>query len=188
MINIARELRSNLRLGIVLLLGLAAAAAVSNSLPRRKAPARELSGRPCSAPEYAQFNFWIGDWDAFDIGGTAPVAQAKIDRLLDGCVLREQYNGADGHHGESLSIYDASRKVWHQSWFTNRGELLVIEGTWQDGKMTLLGTDRTDSGKKRIVRGIWKPEGDNVRETAATSIDDGKTWQPWFDLIFRPRK
>jgi hypothetical protein len=26
-----------------------------------------------------------------------------------------------------------------------------------------------------------------VRETAATSSDDGKTWKPWFDLAFRPR-
>jgi hypothetical protein len=27
-----------------------------------------------------------------------------------------------------------------------------------------------------------------VRETAVTSTDGGKTWQQWFDLVFRQRK
>jgi hypothetical protein len=27
-----------------------------------------------------------------------------------------------------------------------------------------------------------------VRETAVTSTDGGTTWQPWFDLVFRPHK
>jgi hypothetical protein len=142
----------------------------------------------CSTPEYKQFDFWVGDWDAFEAGSTAPSARVQVDRLLDGCVLREQYAGADGHQGQSLSIYDGSRKVWHQSWFTNRGELLVIEGTFQSGEIILSGADRTADGKERRVRGIWKPEGDGLRETAVTSTDGGRTWKPWFDLVFRPHR
>jgi hypothetical protein len=38
------------------------------------------------------------------------------------------------------------------------------------------------------VRGTWKPADGGVRETAIVSTDAGKTWQPWFDLIFRPHK
>jgi hypothetical protein len=87
-----------------------------------------------------------------------------------------------------LSIYDRSRKVWHQSWFTNRGELLVIEGTFQLGEMVLTGADRLANGKDRRVRGIWKPEANGIRETAVTSTDGGKTRTPWFDLIFRPHR
>ncbi len=141
---------------------------------------------PCTAPEYHQFDFWIGDWDAFDVDNpTTRVARTKVDRILDGCVLREDYEGADGHEGQSFSIYDASRKVWHQSWVTNRGELLVIEGTFQNGEMVLSGVDHT---KHALVRGIWKPVDGAVRETAVTSTDGGKTWKPWFDLVFRPHK
>jgi DICT domain-containing protein len=54
--------------------------------------------------------------------------------------------------------------------------------------MVLSGADRTDDGKERRVRGIWKPEDGGVRETAVTSTDGGKTWKPWFDLVFRPHK
>jgi hypothetical protein len=53
--------------------------------------------------------------------------------------------------------------------------------------MVLTGSDRTADGKPRLVRGIWKPDSAGVRETAATSTDNGVTWVPWFDLLFRPR-
>ena len=142
----------------------------------------------CSAPEYHQFDFWLGDWDAFDFGGTTKVARLRVDSILDGCVLLENYEGADGHKGQSFSIYDASRKVWHQTWVTNRGELLMIEGAKQGDAMILSGSDRTKDGAERHVRGVWKPENGGVRETAVRSTDGGKTWTPWFDIIFQPHK
>jgi ketosteroid isomerase-like protein len=137
----------------------------------------------CAGPAYRQFDFWVGDWDAFDVGSPIEVAHARVDRILDGCVLREDYQGADGHKGQSFTIYDAARKVWHQSWVTNRGEVLVIEGKSEGGEMVLTGEDHA---KGTIVRGVWKPENEGVRETADTSSDGGKTWKPWFDLVFRP--
>jgi hypothetical protein len=142
----------------------------------------------CTAPEYRRFDFWVGDWDAFEAGGASPVARLKVDRIHDGCVLLEQYTGVDGHRGESFSIYDQSRKIWHQTWVTNRGELLTIEGSFKDREIVLTGADRSADGKKRLVRGVWKPEAAGVRETAVRSLDGGKTWKPWFDLDFRPHK
>jgi ketosteroid isomerase-like protein len=56
----------------------------------------------------------------------------------------------------------------------------------QNGEMVLTGADRTADGKDRLVRGVWKREAEGVRETAARSTDGGKTWNPWFDLMFRP--
>jgi hypothetical protein len=83
----------------------------------------------CSTAEYRQFDFWAGDWDGFEVAKSdVRVAHNRVSWILDGCVLLEDYQGADGSHGESFTIYDASRKVWHQSWVTNRGALLVIEG------------------------------------------------------------
>jgi hypothetical protein len=140
----------------------------------------------CVAPEYRQFDFWAGDWDAFDVANPATkVARTRVDLVLDGCVLLEDYEGADGHRGQSFSLYDGSRKIWHQSWVTNRGELLLIDGRVEHGMMVMSGEDRA---KGALVRGTWKPEKGNVRETAVTSTDGGKTWKPWFDLVFRPHK
>ncbi len=141
----------------------------------------------CSAAEYRQFDFWAGDWDGFDVDKPGVrVAHNRVSWILDGCVLLEDYEGTDGSHGESFTIYDSSRKVWHQNWVTNRGVLLVIEGGMQGSEMVLRGADRTPDGKERLVRGVWKAVSGGVRETAVTSVDGGKTWKPWFDMIFRP--
>jgi hypothetical protein len=160
---------------------------VSLSGQTRLVLANEVAmSKPCSAPEYRRFDFWIGDWDAFDIDAPSKaVAHTHVDQILDGCVLLEDYQGLDGHHGQSFSTYDASTKVWRQSWVTNRGESLIIEGEWQDGAMVLSGSDQV-GGRDRLVRGTWKPEGKTVRETAVISMDGGKTWTPWFDIVFRP--
>ena len=147
----------------------------------------EASAKPdaCTAPEYRQFDFWIGDWDAFD--GDNRVARTHVDRVLNGCVLRESYEGTNGLNGQSFSVYDASRKQWHQSWVTNRGQLLVIEGRAQADAMVLAGSYKSAGGEETLVRGTWKPLKGGVRETAVTSVNAGQTWSPWFDLVFRPR-
>ncbi len=140
----------------------------------------------CAAPENRQFDFWVGDWDAFYVDSPAiQVARTRVDLILDGCVLQEDYEGANGLKGQSFTMYDASRNVWHQSWVTNRGQLLVIEGKLKLGEMLLSGVDHAANGES-LVRGTWKPADGGVRETAVTSTDGGKTWNPWFDLLFRP--
>jgi hypothetical protein len=160
--------------------------ATTGTLPALRVSSSQFLQSPsCSAPEYRQFDFWLGDWDAFD-ADKAPtaVARVRVDRILDGCVVHEDYQATSGSKGQSFSVYDASRKTWHQSWVTNRGQLLVIEGTFQNGEMFMRGVDRVN-GQERQVRGTWKAIPGGVSETAATSIDGGKTWTPWFDLLFR---
>jgi hypothetical protein len=90
-------------------------------------------------------------------------------------------------HGESFSIYDATRKVWHQTWVTNHGRLLIIEGSFQSAEMFMSGIDYPN-GKERHIRGTWKPIPGGVSEIAATSTDATKTWSAWFDLVFRPHQ
>jgi hypothetical protein len=140
----------------------------------------------CASPEHRQFEFWAGDWDSYDVeDDKTPSAHVRVDAILGGCALHERYEGTNGFVGESFSIYDASRKLWHQSWVTNRGELLVIEGRFQDGRMTLEGASVGSDGKPTTVRGVWKPENGLVREWAERSADGGKTWTKWFDIVFR---
>ena len=141
---------------------------------------------PCSAPAYREFDFWLGEWDVFEEGGSVKEAQVTVSPVQNNCGLREQYNGVDGSGGESLSMYDPSAAEWQQTWLSNRGQIVVIHGNLQGQAMMLSGTDHTRGGH-RLVRGVWKPESAGVRETAETSSDDGKTWTPWFDLSFRKR-
>jgi len=107
-----------------------------------------------------------------------------VDSILEGCVIREDYQDVHGHKGQSFSIFDASTKTWHQTWVTNRGELLLLDGAFRQGEMVLSGHN-LENGKRTEIRGTWKFENGSVHETAVRSTDGGKSWQPWFDLIFR---
>jgi hypothetical protein len=144
------------------------------------------SPSPCSAPEYHQFDFWIGNWNAFDIGHPSKrVAVNRVTRILGGCVLLEDYRGADGHDGRSFSLYDAAGGLWRQAWVTNDGQILSLQGRLINGQIVLSGSQRTSNGGTRYVQGVWKRVPGGVRETAVTSTDNHH-WNSWFDMIFRP--
>jgi hypothetical protein len=140
----------------------------------------------CSDPVHHQLDFWVGRWDVVEHDHPdRVVAHAVVERILNGCVLHEIYAATDGHKGESFTIYDSSRHTWHQTWVTDHGQLLMIEGGLHDSDMVLEGTDRAPDGKQRRVRGTWRPVKDGVQEIAIRSTDGGMTWTPWFDLQFR---
>jgi hypothetical protein len=54
--------------------------------------------------------------------------------------------------------------------------------------MILTGTHKTKDGKPSLLRGVWIRQSDGVRETATRSIDGGISWQPEFDIVFRPHQ
>jgi hypothetical protein len=147
------------------------------------------TARQCSDLAFRQFDFFVGDWDVYDAAEpTAIVARNTVTVVLDGCALLEVHKQTDGLHGESFSAYDAGRHVWHQSWFTNRGSVLLLDGELRGDRMVLTGTDRAADGTSSLLRGTWSREGEGVRQVAERSRDGGKTWAPAWDLRFRPHR
>jgi len=143
----------------------------------------------CDAAAYHQFDFFAGDWDTYDVSDPRKiVARNRVTPMVDGCALREVYEQADGMRGESFSTYDAARKIWHQSWVTNRGQLLLLDGKLQGTRMVLTATEDQAGGATSLLRGIWWREGNTVRERAERSTDGGKNWSVAFDIEFRPHR
>jgi hypothetical protein len=76
----------------------------------------------CMAPQYRQFDSFVGDWDTYDVGAPdSVIPRNRVGIILGGCVVHEVYDQTDGSRGESFSIYDAARGRWHQTWVTKRG-------------------------------------------------------------------
>jgi hypothetical protein len=170
----------------MLLLALAAGLTVAAASSRRSGP-RARPPASCTAPEFRQFDFFAGDWDTYDVGDSSKVvARNRVTSVLGGCALREVYEQGDGLLGESLSIYDASRRQWHQSWFTNRGGLLLLDGGLEGDRIVLTGEEKAADGTSSLLRAIWRRQERAVRETAERSTDGGRTWAPVFDIVFRP--
>lgn len=118
----------------------------------------------CIGLAYRAFDFWIGEWNVHgsknQLAGTN-----RVTREYGGCVIHEHYETGRGYSGESLNIYDAPRKVWHQTWVDSSGLLLVLEGGLHDGKMVLEGQTTGSDGKTTKQRITWSPNADgSVRQ------------------------
>jgi hypothetical protein len=138
---------------------------------------------PCTAPEYRQFDFWSGRWTVTNPAGKKAGTNV-IERILGGCVLRENWTGADGSTGTSLNVYDAPARKWHQTWVDGAGGLLLLDGEFRDGKMVLEGTRPSRKGGVVQNRITWQSIGgdpDRVRQLWEASTDGGKTWKTVFD-------
>jgi len=159
-----------------------------SAAPRLRAepPSSSAKGSSCASAEYHQFDFWVGDWDVFDHDHPgSPVAHAVVRAQLGGCVITEDFKNTPGSEGMSLSAYDAYRKQWQQSWVSNRPQVLFLTGHARGAAMTLSGREATAAGSQ-LVRGTWAKIDGGGRETAVVSEARGKSWKPWFDLVFRP--
>jgi hypothetical protein len=149
--------------------------------------AATLTSPHCSAKEYHQLDFWIGDWDTFetDTPGGASIARARVEPIAQGCAIHELYEQGDGLVGDSILSYDPVRKQWQQTWVTNRGSLMVLWGNFKDGALILEGEAHLRDGKSVMQRITWQAQDSGVRESAVLSKDGGKTWTAAFDVLFR---
>ncbi|HEV2112225.1 MAG TPA: hypothetical protein VGT99_12780 [Gammaproteobacteria bacterium] len=138
----------------------------------------------CADPAYRQFDFWLGDWNVTGSDGKL-LGREHVEKLYGGCVLKENWTGLQGGSGSSFNIYDAPRKLWHQTWVDSMGTLLVLEGGLKDGRMVMTGDQVQKDGSHLLNRITWTPDKGAVRQTWDVSKDGGKTWKVVFDGIYR---
>jgi hypothetical protein len=130
----------------------------------------------CTASEAHQFDFWIGDWNVTEAG--KPAGHNRIEAILGGCALSENWDSASGGHGKSYNAYDARTKTWQQFWVDVHGGVLHLSGGRQGRDMVLRST-RPGAHVDRIT---WTPNADgSVRQHWESSEDGGTTWKTAFD-------
>ena len=135
---------------------------------------------PCSSPEFRAFDFWLGNWNVYGPKGNL-AGTNNITREFNGCVLHEHYNTDRGYSGESFNIYDAPRKVWHQTWVDSSGLLLVLEGGIQNGKMVLSGQTTGTDDTITSHRITWTPNDDGSVRQFWESTNANGDWEVAFD-------
>ena len=125
---------------------------------------------PCSKPEYRQFDFWIGEWEAFGLNGKK-AGDSRISLILDSCIILEEWTSASlqqglRYAGKSFNTYNSATKQWQQTWVDNAGG-----STMAIRKMTLTNVSS-----------------EKVRQHGEMSKDNGKTWITEYDLEYRRKK
>jgi len=137
---------------------------------------------PCTVSQQKQFDFWVGEWD-LAWPGAKPNETAhgtnSIRRIMDGCVVQENFSGGDAIHlrGISVSTFDTRAGVWKQTWVDNEGGYLDFSGEFKNGHMTLQ-REAVRNGSKILQRMVWKNITANELDWSwESSSDGGKTWQ-----------
>lgn len=156
--------------------------------PNRAIPVKSV---PCSQPEQKQFDFWVGEWDLTwpgDKAGETSRGINSIKRVLDGCVVQENFNGGTAMHlrGTSVSLFDARSNKWKQTWVDNEGGYLDFVGEFKDGQMILQREAAKPDGTKVLQRMVYKNINANEFDWSwERSLDGGKTWQVLWPIHYK---
>lgn len=145
--------------------------------------AMQQPASPCTTPEQRQFDFWVGNW-SLDWPGDKPGQVAHganhIEKILDGCVVQESFDGGSSMHlrGTSVSTFDAREGKWKQTWVDNEGGYLDFVGEFKNGQMILSREGKRPDGTSVLQRMVWKSISSRQLDWSwEASADGGKTWQ-----------
>jgi hypothetical protein len=151
----------------------------AGSLSAQQSPAPQ---NPCTDAAQKQLDFWVGEWDLTWPGekqGEVGHGANTIQRVLDGCIVQENFSGLDSMplRGTSVSVFDVRAGKWKQTWVDNEGGYLDFVGEFKDGQM-ILQREAVRNGSKILQRMVWKNIKPNELDWSwEASTDGGKTWQ-----------
>ena len=148
---------------------------------------------PCAAdPLYRQFDFWIGEWDAFGPKGNK-AGESKISIILDSCVVLEEWTStrpAKGvvYTGKSFNTYNAVTRQWQQTWVDNvGGSTEYLEGKFDNKSIVFKTKPFAFSKDTMAIRRLsfFNLGTDKVRQLGEITKDNGDSWTTEYDLEYR---
>jgi hypothetical protein len=147
---------------------------------------------PCTAnPVYRQFDFWIGEWEAYGLNGKK-AGDSKIELILDSCTILENWKSLGSpYSGKSFNTFNAATNQWQQTWVDNvGGSTEYLEGKFENNKMVFCTKPFPFSKDTMAVRRLsfYNLAADKVRQHGEITKDNGLTWKTEYDLEYRRRK
>jgi hypothetical protein len=163
-------------------------AAQSYASAQTAAPPAQGANRPknpcMSRAEYRQFDFWVGEWDAYDPRGRRAGASV-IERVANGCGILENWTGALGGTGKSINFYDPQAGKWFQYWIGADGNPHRFSGIYKDDALRFEGEPFMQNGKRVITRlTFFDVDANTVRQLSEQSDDGGKSWAVVYDFKY----
>lgn len=133
-------------------------------------------------PGFADFNFWIGEWEVFDNVTGNKAGENSIRPMESGCLLLESWTSINGGTGTSMNYFNPVTGEWRQLWVSAGRYSIDIVGGLRNGSMLLEGSIYNFGGAVWNFRGTWTPNEDgSVRQFFEQFNHDSEVWEPWFD-------
>lgn len=146
---------------------------------------------PCCTEDHRAFDFWVGEWNVYDLSGTTLLGTSNIS-LKDGdCILQEEWTSAQANYsGRSFNSFDRNSKQWRQYWIDSQGSILQIAGGLAGNSMVMSSTTAAfDTIPETTTQISWTPlEDGRVRQTWRNTSDGGKSWTVLFDGYYAKKE
>ncbi|MFZ1785616.1 MAG: nuclear transport factor 2 family protein [Ferruginibacter sp.] len=152
-------------------------------------------GLPCSKPVYRQFDFWLGEWEAFGTNGQK-AGDSKVSMMLDSCIILEEWTSAASQRGfryagKSFNTYNAASKQWQQTWVDNAGGTNeYMQGKFENNQIIYISTPFKFNKDSMAIRKMTftNLNAEKLRQHGEISKDGGQTWATEYDLEYRRKK
>ena len=145
---------------------------------------------PCLGDEnYRHFDFWLGEWEVFVNGNK--VGENSITMAVGGCAIHESYTTENNYSGQSINFYDPIDEKWHQHWVGSGQDVYnYVEIDKKQGMLQFQSPFYNPAnGQVAISRLTFTLNADGtVRQFFETSTNDGQTWIPGFDGLYKKKQ
>jgi hypothetical protein len=147
---------------------------------------------PCEQnPTYHKLDFWVGEWDVFDIKSGKADGANRIEKILRSCAIVENWTDADGSEGKSLFYVQRATGQWKQVWVEDSGGMKEksLQDSYSGEGVRFQGEILHRDGSSHLDRTTLRPmSGGRVRQTIEISRNARKTWEVVYDAEYRRRK
>ena len=154
-----------------------------------------LSQSPCSDRAYRQFDFWLGEWEAYGLNGQK-AGDSTISLILDSCIVLEEWTSSSISRGirfagKSFNTWNAATRQWQQTWVDNvGGSTEYPEGRFDNNKIVFKTKPFPFSKDTIALRQLsfYNLGPDKVRQHGEISKNNGLSWVTEYDLEYRRKK
>jgi len=148
---------------------------------------------PAPPPPFCEYNegfndwdFWVGQWTVYSNDEARTFAGINsITKHYNGCLLRENWVGAQGGDGFSINYYNPIKGEWRQVWVANGYSIDYTGGLNEEGAMVLEGfIYGYGANSTTPFRGIWTAQenGDVVQHFDIHNAEGN--WTTWFEGLY----
>lgn len=143
---------------------------------------------PCDTDKHNEFNFWVGDWNVFDVDGKL-IGTNNILKMQSNCVMQENWESkVSASKGTSYNYVNLTDTSWNQVWIDNSGFSLVLKGNLKNGSMILKSELIKNQQGEYYNRVTWTPnKNGSVTQLWELISKEGKVIREAFRGIYKKK-
>jgi hypothetical protein len=138
---------------------------------------------------FNQQDFALGDWDVYT--GGQKTATVRLEKVLNGCGIRETWTPVGKPEGHGMGLFTYSRLLghWGYFWVADTGQTTAFTGDAPGANEMLYLTEAPlPTGGKKQRHWTLKVQPDGSIQELSVGSTDGQNWSKEYELVWRKRK